>query len=222
VTHSRGLLDSSDLVRMVVASASDISAHSADLSRLDAVAGDGDHGVNITAAMARAKSLAEAIGAATPAEVLEAVATAFFDGPGGASGALFGSFFRGVAKELGTDREFDSTTLADALAAGAAEVGRVGKAGVGDKTMIDALTPAAEAAAAAARAGRSPARLLAEAARAARAGAEGTRALVPRAGRARYSAERSTGTLDPGAITAALILEAWARATDGFNGDGDD
>src|SRR5688500_10672132 len=107
---------------MVAASASEIAAHSADLSRLDAVAGDGDHGVIMTVAMARETSVALVIGSATPAEVLEAVAAAFFDGPGGASGALFGSFFRAVANGIGTDPEFSSTTLAGALAAGALEV----------------------------------------------------------------------------------------------------
>ena len=109
MTDPRGLLDSGDLLRMVAASAADeLSAHADDLSRLDAVAGDGDHGVNMTRGHGPGEiELAEAMGAATPAEVLDAVATAFFDGPGGASGALFGSFFRGVAAEIGTDGEFD-------------------------------------------------------------------------------------------------------------------
>ncbi|MGH8926593.1 MAG: dihydroxyacetone kinase subunit DhaL [Acidimicrobiia bacterium] len=212
-------LDSGDLLRMVAASAEEIAANAAELSRLDAVAGDGDHGVNMTAAMAQAQSLAEALPAATPSEVLGAVATACLEGAGGASGALFGSFFRGVAVGIGKGPEVDAATLAEALAAGLHEVQRVGRAAAGDKTMIDALTPAVDAAMAAARAGHRPGRLLTEAAGAARAGAEATRGLVPRAGRARYAAERSVGTQDPGATAAALILEAWARALGALKGD---
>lgn len=218
MSDAKASLHSSDLLRMVAASAGEIAANAADLSRLDAVAGDGDHGVNMTAAMARAQSLAEALPAATPAEVLGAVATACIDGPGGASGALFGSFFLGVAGGIGEGSEVDAATLAEALAAGLHEVQRVGKAVVGDKTMIDALTPAVDAAMAAVRAGYLPGRLLSEAAAAARAGAEGTRRLVPRAGRARYAADRSVGTQDPGATAAALILEAWARALTAVSG----
>lgn len=211
-------LNSADLLRMVAASAGEIAANAADLSRLDAVAGDGDHGVNMTAAMARAQSLAESLPVATPYEVLGAVAAACLDGPGGASGALFGSFFRGVAGAIGERSEVDAATLAAALAAGLDEVRRVGRAAVGDKTMLDALAPAVDAALAAARAGYLPGRLLSEAAAAARQGAEGTSRLVPRAGRARYALERAVGTQDPGARAAALILEAWAKALEAGSG----
>jgi dihydroxyacetone kinase-like protein len=218
VNDPKASLNSRDLMRMVAASAGEIAANAADLSRLDAVAGDGDHGVNMTVAMARAQSLAEALPVATPSAVLGAVATACLDGPGGASGALFGSFFRGVAGGMGEGSEVDAATLAEALAAGLEEVRRVGKAAVGDKTMIDALAPAVDAAMAAARAGHSPGRLLSEAAAAAREGAEGTSRLVPRTGRARYSVERAMGAQDPGATAAALILEAWAKALDSASG----
>jgi phosphoenolpyruvate---glycerone phosphotransferase subunit DhaL len=214
VSLSNASLNSGDLLRMVATSAEEIAANAAGLSRLDAVAGDGDHGVNMTSAMTRARLLAEALPSPTPSEVLEAMATAYLDGPGGASGALFGSFFRGMAGRMGAGSEVDAATLAEALAAGLGEVRRVGRAATGDKTMIDALAPAVEAAKAAARAERSPGRLLSEAAKAAREGAERTSHLVPRTGRARYAAERAIGTQDPGAAAVALILGAWARATD--------
>jgi dihydroxyacetone kinase-like protein len=214
VSNPKASLNSGDLLRMVAASAEEIASNAADLSRLDAVAGDGDHGVNMTAAMARAQSLAEALPTPNPSEVLGAVAAACLDGPGGASGALFGSFFEGVAGAIGQGSEVDSATLAEALAAGLREVRRVGKAAVGDKTMIDALAPAVDAAMTAARAGHSPGRVLSEAAAAGRDGAEGTSRLFARTGRARYAVERTIGTQDPGATAAALILEAWARAID--------
>ena len=212
MSDRKASLDSTDVLRMVAAAAEELAAHEDDLSRLDAVAGDGDHGLNMRGAMARATDLAQALDGATPSEVFDAVATAFFDGPGGASGALFGSFFRGIAGGIGTRTEVDASTLAQALAAGLSEVRRVGKAVVGDKTMLDALAPAVDAAVAAARARSLPAQVLSAAAAAARAGAERSSELTAGAGRARYSGDRSMGSRDPGASSAALILEAWARA----------
>jgi dihydroxyacetone kinase-like protein len=89
-----------------------------------------------------------------------------------------------------------------------------GKADLGDKTMIDAWTPAAEAAEAAAAAGSEPAAVLRAAADAAAKGAESTEPLVARKGRASYLGERAVGHRDPGAQSSALILAAAADAAD--------
>ena len=106
----------------------------------------------------------------------------------------------------------DSALLAGALAAARDGVVARGKAEPGDKTMIDAWTPAVDAAAAAA--GGSPAAVLAAAAEAAEAGAVATDPLIAHKGRASYLGERAIGHRDPGAVSSALILRAAADAAD--------
>src|SRR4051812_28551304 len=165
-----------------------VEARRDELSELDRRSGDGDFGTNVAAALARARS--GAAGADSAAGVFAAVSKAFL-AAGGTSGPLFGMFFR----ELGR-----ADDLAAGAAAGLEAVQRLGGAQVGDKTMVDALSPAAAALAR----GDS----LADAARAARAGADSTADLVARRGRASYVGEAARGVLDPGAVTVALFFEA--------------
>ncbi|MDX5318121.1 MAG: DAK2 domain-containing protein, partial [Actinomycetes bacterium] len=104
--------------------------------------------------------------------------------------------------------------VAEVLAAALDGIVARGKAEVGDKTMVDAWSPAVEAASAAARAGAGPAAALRAAADAAAAGALATEPLVARKGRASYLGERSAGHRDPGAQSTALLLEAAATAAE--------
>jgi dihydroxyacetone kinase-like protein len=198
---------------MVSAAADAVDRKAAALSKLDAVAGDGDHGVNLQRAMAVARRVAtDAAPTSSPGELLEAVTDACTEQMGGAAGALFGAFFAAAAGSVGERTAVDADAVAQALAAGTERVAKLGKAGVGDKTMIDALVPAAEAAAAAATSGGGPVQVLRAAADAARRGADRTRNQTPAAGRARYAAERATGSADPGATSVALILDAFAHS----------
>lgn len=208
-------LDGPAFRRMVIAAADAVDREEGALSKLDAVAGDGDHGVNLRRAMDAARKLVDELPPASPpGAVLHALGEACAEQMGGAAGALFGAYFRAAAASVGNDLEADVDAVAEALAAGLKRVQQIGKASVGDKTMVDALAPAAEAAAAAAGSSADPADALADAAAAARRGAERTRDLVPGAGRARYAADRASGTADPGATAVALILDAWARAAE--------
>jgi dihydroxyacetone kinase-like protein len=206
-------LDGPAFARMVAAAADAVDREAAALSKLDAVAGDGDHGVNLQRAMAAARrALGEAEPIGSPGEQLQVVAEACTEQMGGAAGALFGAFFAAAAGSMGERAAVDADALAQALATGTERVRTFGKADVGDKTMIDALVPAAEAAAAAATSGAGPVQVLRAAADAAHRGAGRTRDLTPAAGRARYAAERATGSADPGATSMALILDAFAHS----------
>jgi dihydroxyacetone kinase-like protein len=108
--------------------------------------------------------------------------------------------------------ELDASAVAKALQAGMEGVVARGRAEVGDKTMIDALSPAVDAAKNTAESGADSAKVLAAAAEAAHQGAQATEPLVARKGRASYLGERSAGHIDPGARSTALLLTAFAEA----------
>lgn len=188
-----------------------VAEHRDELIELDRQIGDGDHGENMnrgfTAVVGKLDDLAAPPG--TPGEVLKLVATTLMSTVGGAAGPLYGTAFLRAAKVTGVP-ELDSAAVVALVEAALEGVVARGKAAPGEKTMVDALTPAAEAAAQAADAGASPAAVLAAAAEAARAGAEATIPLVATKGRASYLGERSAGHQDPGATSTALVLEAAA------------
>ncbi|WP_053225781.1 DAK2 domain-containing protein [Solirubrobacter soli] len=165
------------------------------LGELDRLAGDGDFGASVRTAV---RSTRRGLGDAPP---FAALSTAYL-GTGGTSGPLYGMFFRALAKAAGDASELDLATLADGVGAGVASVRRLGGAQVGERTMVDALQPAADALAA----GEG----LDAAARAARAGADATADLVARRGRATYVGDAAAGVVDPGAALVALFFEAAA------------
>ncbi|MFZ3452041.1 dihydroxyacetone kinase subunit DhaL [Arthrobacter sp. 7Tela_A1] len=180
---------------------------------LDRAIGDADHGENMDRGFSAIVEKLDADGVpATPADVFKTAAMTLMSKVGGAAGPLYGTaFLRGAAAVAGKD-----TLTADDVAAflAAARDGIVsrGKAEPGDKTMVDAFSPAVEAAQTAASAEASGPEALEAAANAAEAGLAGTEPLIARKGRASYLGERSAGHLDPGAASTALILEAAARA----------
>lgn len=176
------------------------------LTEMDRRSGDGDFGANLRSALGRARTALETAETATPGEVFDVVSTAFLH-TGGTSGPLFGMWFRQLAKATRAP-EIGVAELAAGFADGTATVQRLGGAKPGDKTMVDALVPAAEALIAASA---SMDDALTRAAHAARSGAEATAHLLANRGRASYVGEVARGVLDPGAVTVALLVES-ARA----------
>jgi dihydroxyacetone kinase-like protein len=149
----------------------------------------------------------------TPGAALKLTAMTLMSKVGGAAGPLYGTAFLRAATALGSASDIDAATLATALQAARDGIVVRGKAESGDKTMVDAWTPAIEAAAAAAGDGDVRKVLLA-AAEAAEAGAVSTDPMLARKGRASYLGERSIGHRDPGAVSSALILRAAAGAAE--------
>jgi len=131
---------------------------------------------------------------------------------GGAAGPLYGTLFLEMGKAAGTAAELTVAQWAAAVAAGVSGVQARGKAELEDKTMIDALVPAAEALRAAASSGLSLADALQRAAEAAEQGMKATIPLVARKGRASYLGERSAGHQDPGATSSWLLMQTAAEA----------
>ncbi len=180
---------------------------------LDRQIGDGDHGENMDrgfTAVIRGEVLDNA---ASGADVMKHVARTLMSTVGGAAGPLFGTaFLRGSAKF--PESELTAGAYADVLEAAAGGVQARGKAEPGEKTMIDALIPAAHAAREVADAGGTAAEAISASANAAREGADSTEPMQATKGRASYLGERSIGHLDPGAVSSSLLLEAAAEASD--------
>ncbi|RBY77265.1 dihydroxyacetone kinase subunit L [Geodermatophilus sp. TF02-6] len=188
-----------------------------ELTALDAAIGDADHGANLDRGLTAAVSALDAEPPADPAAALKTVATTLIRTVGGASGPLYGTFFLRAAGALGgvTDPTHHGTALAAAFRAGYDGVVARGKAEPGDKTMLDALGPACDALDRALADGEPLDEALRAAARAAADGRDATVPMVARKGRASYLGERSAGHQDPGATSAALLVQAAATALTG-------
>ena len=182
------------------------------LTKLDSEIGDGDHGNNMRRGFAAALERLEGTQPNSPADVLKAVSMALIGKVGGAAGPLYGTAFLRASTAL-PGGEVSPEDAASALEAALGGIKQRGKAEVGDKTILDALTPAAEAAKAAAGSpGATVASVFRAAAAAADEGAESTVPLTARKGRASYLGARAEGHKDPGATSTQLLLDAAARA----------
>ena len=204
-------LDAAWARRWIELAAVDIAEQRDYLVDLDRAIGDGDHGENMDRGF---KAALEALGQAQPAsvaEVLKTVAKTLMSTVGGAAGPLYGTAFLRASKAAG-EGDLDGAGVAAVIAGALDGIQARGKATTGEKTMVDAWTPALEAARAAAESGSDPAAVLEAAATAAEAGAAATEPLRATKGRASYLGERSIGHLDPGAVSTSLILRAAVRA----------
>lgn len=186
-----------------------LEEHRMELIDLDRAIGDGDHGENMSRGF---KAVVAKLDDSIPdvQGVLKLVASTLMSTVGGAAGPLYGTAFMRAAKAA--DGDLDSEKVV-ALIAGALEgiVAR-GKATTNEKTMVDAWTPALEAAKAAHESGATPGQVLRAAADAAAAGAEATIPMLATKGRASYLGERSIGHKDPGSTSTAYLLDEAAKA----------
>jgi len=183
------------------------------LTELDSAIGDADHGSNMTRGM---NAVVEKAGDPSTVDALfRTVGMTLVSTVGGASGPLYGTFFLRIGTTAGAVGELDGAALSAALRAGLAGVIQRGNAEPGDKTMVDALTPALDALDARLAAGDDLATAARAAADAAAKGRDATEPLVARKGRASYLGDRSAGHLDPGATSTALLFEALAAALAG-------
>ena len=179
------------------------------LTKLDSEIGDGDHGNNMHRGFQAALERLEGTEAGTSADVLKAVSSALISKVGGAAGPLYGTAFLRASSALGDEEEVSAEDAAEAIEAALGGIKQRGKAEPEDKTIVDALEPAAEAAKNATDG--SVAEVFRAAAKAAGEGVEATKDLVARKGRASYLGERAVGYQDPGATSTYLLLDAAAR-----------
>jgi dihydroxyacetone kinase-like protein len=192
-----------------------------ELCRLDGVIGDGDHGVAMAdgfAAAAKAASLLDPE-SATLADVLNSSAKALLNAVGASSGPLYATALMRAAKSAGTRRNIPLGEAPALIVAMAEGVKTRGQATIGDKTMLDAWGKAADVAQQGSVGDAALAHTLERIRIVAHEGAEATKAMTASKGRAARLGERSLGHIDPGAASAALIVDVlvadWLRLSSG-------
>ncbi len=206
------VLDEHAARRWVAAIVAAVESHRDYLTQLDAAIGDADHGVNLQRGFsAVAAALADKPGL-TPGQVLLTTGTTLVSKVGGASGPLYGTAFREAGRALGDTVAGTGEQLLAALEAALEGIRRLGSASVGDKTIVDAFSPAVTAFAEALGAGADLAAAAAAAESAADDGMHATVGLQAHKGRASYLGPRSVGHQDPGATSTALIFGALRQA----------
>jgi dihydroxyacetone kinase-like protein len=181
-----------------------------ELTELDSAIGDADHGINMARGM---NAVIDKLDGGQPARVndlFKTVAMTLLMSVGGASGPLYGTFFLRFAGATGPAIELDAEALHTALRAGLTGVVERGKAKPGDKTMVDALSPALDAMEAVIKKGGDLVAAVTAAHDAAVAGRDATVPIVARKGRASYLGERSAGHMDPGAASMSMLFDALA------------
>lgn len=192
--------------------------HEEALGKLDAIAGDGDHGIGMRRGVDAAVAAAEKSHAAGAGleEVLAAAGEQWAERAGGTSGALWGAAVTAVGRTLGNKENYTGADAAAAVEALRDAIIGLGKAEAGDKTMVDALLPFTAEFTGALDSGASVAESLRAAAAAAATAAEATAELSPKKGRARPLAEKSLGHPDPGAVSFGLIADGVAAYVETF------
>ncbi|MFG3053630.1 dihydroxyacetone kinase subunit DhaL [Kitasatospora sp. NPDC048239] len=198
-------------VRAVAAA---VEQRQGELTELDSAIGDGDHGSNLQRGFSAVLTALDGLEPAGPGALLSRTGTTLISKVGGASGPLYGKAFRALGAALDGPAA-DPAALGEALAAGLAAVRALGRAEPGDKTIVDAYTPALAAYRQAVAAGEGLPRACGAAADAAEQGARDTVPLQARKGRASYLGPRSVGHQDPGATSTALLFRALAEVTAG-------
>ena len=181
------------------------------LTELDSAIGDADHGANMHRGF---KAVLEKLPDNEDKDIgkiLMGVGMALLSKVGGAGGPLYSTVFIQMGKSIDGKTEFELADWTDALEAATQGVVRLGKASPGDKTMVDALTPAVEALKQAVEEGLTLGEGLEKSAKAAEEGMIATIPLVARKGRASYLGERSAGHQDPGATSTFLLLDTAAK-----------
>jgi len=194
----------------------DLQAAKDTLTALDAAIGDADHGLNIARGFTAVadKLNGEYADEDDVGALFKVAGMTLMSTVGGASGMLYGNFFLRAAAVAQGAHELMPAKLSAALQAGLLGIVQRGRAIAGDKTMVDAWTPALAALAAAIAHGETLAAALRACADGAEEGMNSTVPLVARKGRASYLGERSAGHMDPGAASTTLLLRALYNAVD--------
>lgn len=204
-------MSAGDLATCILAAADAVEASRDELGRLDAVAGDGDHGLTMTHGARAVRKAIEQDSGAPAADMLGKVAAAM-GSVGGAIGPIYAMALLKMAGVVRASQGADSALTVGQLRACAdaavTAVAHLGHAKPGDKTILDALVPVAESLRASEEDGSAVDVALVRASEAARAGAENTAGMIASVGRAARLGEQSRGTADAGATSFAVIVAA--------------
>ncbi|MET3649805.1 dihydroxyacetone kinase subunit DhaL [Phyllobacterium ifriqiyense] len=206
-------ITAANLISMFAKIAKAMAESKAHLCELDGVIGDADHGIAMDLGFSTVATnlAAPDITAADPTTVFNTAAKSFLNAVGASSGPLYATAFMRAGASVKGKTVLTASDFADAFIAMAKGIQDRGKAEIGDKTMIDAWVPAAEAVESAKTQGASLAEILDKAGKAAEAGAEATKAMIASKGRSARLGERAIGHIDPGAASAAILIRAMGK-----------
>lgn len=202
------IIDKQGWSKLLLSAAELLSQNTTHLSEIDSRFGDGDHGITIGKIAAQIKADVEGWGDESIAEMVENLGDHIMGVNGGSAGPLYGTLIGGLAEPLGDAETIDAPMLKAMLESARDAMFDISKARIGDKTMMDALIPAVDAALTAEN--EIPTILLA-AANAAEGGAKASEAFVSKFGRARSYKEQTIGTPDAGAVSTSLLFRGLAN-----------
>jgi len=185
------------------------------LTELDAAIGDADHGINMNRGFQKVASQLPSVADTDIGSILKTVSMTLISSVGGASGPLYGTMFLRASTAVAGKSELTDEDMVGLLQAAVDGVVQRGKANLGDKTMLDALSPASDALRQAVANGASTQEALEQAVAAAEQGMKDTIGLVAKKGRASYLGDRSANHQDPGATSAYLILKTLLETVSG-------
>lgn len=178
------------------------------LRQLDAACGDGDLGITVTNGFTAVENQLAKLAGEPPSRLLRTLGMTFNNAAASTFGVFFATAFMHAGKAIDGLSSVDASHLPGMMRAAAEGIMARGRASVGDRTLLDALVPACDAAEAAVADGGGLEIVLDAAADAAGRGAEATRELTPKVGRARWLGDKTKGVEDPGAVLVAYFLEA--------------
>lgn len=185
------------------------------LTELDAAIGDADHGINMNRGFQKVITQLPTVADKDIGSILKTVSMTLISSVGGASGPLYGTLFLKASSAVAGKSKLTDEDMVALLQAGVDGVVQRGKANLGDKTMLDALSPAADAFQQAIANGTTTVEALQQAVSAAKQGMKDTIPLVAKKGRASYLGDRSVNHPDPGATSTYLILKTLLETVSG-------
>lgn len=195
---------------MLLDVAAEIQSRKEELGEFDRLIGDGDHGIGMSIGFAEIEKVLLENQYTNVERIFKDCGMAMIRSMGGASGVIFGTLFLGMSKQFANQTELDLRRFSKGVREACTDIENRGGASAGDKTMLDALIPAAESLEQAAKARMDVAAGLKKATDAAAAGVENTKKYIAKFGRAKSLGERTIGHQDPGATTVYYIFRAMA------------
>ncbi|MDZ8236538.1 MAG: dihydroxyacetone kinase subunit DhaL [Nostoc sp. ChiQUE01a] len=202
------MVTQAQILQWLQAFASEIEQNKTYLTELDAAIGDADHGINMDRGFKKVSTQLPTVADKDIGSILKTVSMTLISSIGGASGPLYGTWFLRASAVVVLKQELTQKDMLELLQAGLDGVLQRGKAQLGDKTMVDVLSPAVAAFRQAVEENQSTVEAMQQAVLAAQKGLEETIPMQAKKGRASYLGERSVGHQDPGGTSAYLMLKS--------------
>ncbi len=209
------MYDTEYFIRFVKIFAKYLAENKDYLTQLDAAIGDGDHGINMDRGARVALERLESINPKTPGEIMRTVGMALLSSVGGAAGPLYGTVFMRMSMTFRNKEQVDDKELVSALEQALLGIKGLGKAEVGDKTMVDVWEPVVIFLKEKIENGRTLPEMCKDVVSLAEECVKATIPLQARKGRASYLGERSIGHQDPGATSSYYFFKSLCEAIRG-------